>query len=214
MYGGDGAGVTGGIKRRPAGGLWLHAPDPRAGGQGQYYAEQRRGWPVGVFVNVGKAGSDIAGLAEALGRLISLHLRIASPLSPAERAREIIDLQLRGIGGSRAGLGFGPEQIRSLPDAVARAIEAHFNLGMDAAAGASQTASQSHVTNGHSTNGIHGGAGANETNGAGGNRDPAINPLNMEHFAVTGNLCPSCGNNTMHYEEGCRKCVSCGHSEC
>ena len=34
------------------------------------------------------------------------------------------------------------------------------------------------------------------------------------NYTVTGNLCPHCGNNTMHYEEGCRKCVSCGHSEC
>ncbi len=165
-----------------------------------------------IFVNVGKAGSDVAALAEALGRLMSLTLQLDSSLSQNDRAREIAR-QLRSIGGS-SSIGFGPGRVRSLPDAVARAIEAHFNLGMDAAAGASQTASQSHVTNGHSTNGIHGGAGAKETNGAGGNHNPAINPLNMEHFAVTGNLCPSCGNNTMHYEEGCRKCVSCGHSEC
>ncbi len=42
-----------------------------------------------IFVNVGKAGSDIAALAEAVGRLVSLHLRIDSPLSQDERAREI-----------------------------------------------------------------------------------------------------------------------------
>ncbi|OYV58079.1 MAG: hypothetical protein B7X01_04070, partial [Acidiphilium sp. 21-62-4] len=32
--------------------------------------------PMEVFVNVGRAGSDIAALAEALGRLISLNLRL------------------------------------------------------------------------------------------------------------------------------------------
>ena len=42
-----------------------------------------------IFVNVGKAGSDIAALAEAVGRLASLNLRLDSPLSQNERAREI-----------------------------------------------------------------------------------------------------------------------------
>src|SRR5204863_6726623 len=79
--------------------------------------------PLEVFVNVGKAGSDIAALAEALGRLISLNLRVLSPLSQTDRAQEIAE-QLRGIGGSRS-IGFGMQQVRSLPDAVARALEQH-----------------------------------------------------------------------------------------
>src|SRR6266699_1237038 len=79
--------------------------------------------PLEVFVNVGKAGSDIAALAEALGRLISLNLRVLSPLSQTDRALEIAE-QLRGIGGSRS-IGFGIQQVRSLPDAIARALEQH-----------------------------------------------------------------------------------------
>ena len=47
--------------------------------------------PLEVFVNVGKAGSDIAALAEALGRLISLNLRVLSPLSQTDRAKEIAE---------------------------------------------------------------------------------------------------------------------------
>lgn len=78
-----------------------------------------------VFINVGKAGSDIAALAEALGRLVSLNLRMASPLPPNERAREIAR-QLRGIGGSRS-VGTGPTQVRSLPDAVALALEEYLD---------------------------------------------------------------------------------------
>ncbi len=27
-------------------------------------------------------------------------------------------------------------------------------------------------------------------------------------------ICPECGSATLAYEEGCRKCYSCGHSEC
>jgi ribonucleoside-diphosphate reductase alpha chain len=41
-----------------------------------------------------------------------------------------------------------------------------------------------------------------------------FNPATTALFTVTGNLCPQCGNNTLHMEEGCKKCVSCGHSEC
>ena len=78
---------------------------------------------LSLFVNVGKAGSDIAALSEALGRLISLNLQLLSPLSPTDRAQEITN-QLRGIGGSRS-VGFGAQQVRSLPDAVARALELH-----------------------------------------------------------------------------------------
>ena len=78
-----------------------------------------------VFINVGKAGSDITALAEALGRLVSLNLRMMSPLPPNERAREMAR-QLRGIGGSRA-VGVGPTQVRSLPDAVALALEEYLS---------------------------------------------------------------------------------------
>ena len=79
--------------------------------------------PFEVFINVGKAGSDIAALAEAMGRLVSLNLRILSPLSQSDRIKVIAE-QLRGIGGSRT-VGFGIQQVRSLPDAVARALEQH-----------------------------------------------------------------------------------------
>jgi len=76
-----------------------------------------------VFINLGKAGSDIAAMAEALGRLISFALQMPSPMSPNERAAEIAD-QLRGIGGSRS-VGFGPGQVKSLPDAVGQALLKH-----------------------------------------------------------------------------------------
>src|SRR5436309_14012017 len=72
--------------------------------------------PLEVFVNVGKAGSDIAALAEALGRLISLNLRVLSPLSQTDRAKEIAD-QLRGIAGCGSE-GVRMQQERLPPDAL------------------------------------------------------------------------------------------------
>jgi ribonucleoside-diphosphate reductase alpha chain len=82
--------------------------------------------PFEVFLNVGKAGSDTTAVAEALGRLISLILRLPSPLSAFERVRDIVG-QLRGIGSGRA-TGFGPQRVMSLPDAIAQVLAAHVGL--------------------------------------------------------------------------------------
>src|SRR5205807_6649175 len=132
--------------------------------------------PFEVFVNVGKAGSDIAALSEALGRLISLNLQILSPLSPVDRAQEI-SKQLRGIGGSRS-VGFGSQQVRSLPDAVARALELHME-----ALDAEEATASTHLANG-------------KKQGSGNDHEAHISPsapLSLSHLSVTGNLCPKCG---------------------
>jgi ribonucleoside-diphosphate reductase alpha chain len=155
--------------------------------------------PLEVFITVGKAGSDIAALAEAVGRLISLNLRVLSPLSQVDRAKEIAE-QLRGIGGSRS-VGFGIQQIRSLPDAVARALDQHMEM-----LEAEQEESKPAHTDDTNT-GTKNGNGFED-----GHDTPST--LSLSHLSVTGNLCPQCGCNTMVYEEGCRKCYSCGHSEC
>jgi ribonucleoside-diphosphate reductase alpha chain len=84
------------------------------------------GEPFEVFLNVGKAGSDVQADAEALGRLISLALRMPSPLTPRERVAEIVN-QLDRIGGRRdAGLGLA--RVRSIPDAIAQVLAEHVGL--------------------------------------------------------------------------------------
>jgi len=82
--------------------------------------ENGEGQPFEVFLNVGKAGSDTAAVSEALGRLISLILRLPSTLSPGARLRQVV-AQLAGIGGGRP-LGFGAHRVRSLPDAIAQVL--------------------------------------------------------------------------------------------
>lgn len=76
-----------------------------------------------VFINVGRAGSDITADAEAIGRLISLTFRIPSDYSSDQIAQKVIS-QLRGIGGS-SSTGFGADRVRSLADAVAKIMEHH-----------------------------------------------------------------------------------------
>ena len=82
--------------------------------------------PFEVFINVGKAGSDVAADAEGLGRLISLILRMPSPLTPQERAKDIVG-QLRGIGSGRAQ-GFGKNRVMSMADAVAQVLAEHVGI--------------------------------------------------------------------------------------
>jgi ribonucleoside-diphosphate reductase alpha chain len=82
--------------------------------------------PFEVFANVGKAGSDTASVSEAVGRLISLILRLPSPLTPTDRLREVVG-QLKGIGGGRH-LGYGRARIRSLPDAIAQVLAEHLGI--------------------------------------------------------------------------------------
>lgn len=77
--------------------------------------------PLEVFANVGKAGSDIAADAEAIGRLISLNLRLGSSFSAQDVLRQVID-QLEGIGGG-ASVGFGKKRIRSLADGIAKVLK-------------------------------------------------------------------------------------------
>jgi ribonucleoside-diphosphate reductase alpha chain len=82
--------------------------------------ESSTGEPVDVFVRAGKAGSDLAGFAEAIGRLCSLCLRLPSSTPGAARLR-LIAGELAGIGGARGVLD--ERTARSLPDAVARALD-------------------------------------------------------------------------------------------
>lgn len=84
------------------------------------------GEPFEVFLNVGKAGSDTAAVAEAIGRLISLVLRLPSPLSASRRLNQVVR-QLSGIGSGRS-LGFGRDRVRSLPDGVAQVLAEHLGL--------------------------------------------------------------------------------------
>ncbi len=84
------------------------------------------GNPFEVFVTIGKLGSDVAAMADALGRIISLTLRLQSPVEPRERVRQII-AQLSGIGGMRS-IGFGQNRVRSVPDAMAKVFAEEFSF--------------------------------------------------------------------------------------
>jgi ribonucleoside-diphosphate reductase alpha chain len=150
------------------------------------------GQPFEVFIQTAKAGSDTAAVSEAIGRLLSYVLRLASPVSPRDRLKEMVN-QLSGIGGGRP-LGFGPQRVLSLPDGVAQVL-ADF---LDRTAKTQETG----YANGH-------------TNGQ---AAPAFSQTQAIQAPIPvaniGDLCPECGTPSLVNEEGCRKCNSCGYSEC
>jgi ribonucleoside-diphosphate reductase alpha chain len=170
------------------------------------------GEPFEVFMTVGKAGSDLQADAEALGRLISLTLRIASPVSRRERLDLVIS-QLVGIGGARSH-GFGANRVSSLPDALAATLRQIYFSDRDvrqlalpilngASAPAAPIAPVAPAVNG---NGHH----------PHGDSPYEMSQMNGQTIVkISGaDLCPECGMVTLVRSEGCRKCQSCGYSEC
>src|SRR5690606_9119472 len=81
------------------------------------------GQPVEVFVNVGKAGSDVAAASEALGRLVTLFLKHADVPDTERKVGYLID-HLSNIGGSTS-VGFGENRVTSVPDAIAKTLRKH-----------------------------------------------------------------------------------------
>lgn len=79
-----------------------------------------QGEPFEVFLEVGKAGSDLKAMTEAIGRLISLYLRPDTGVSQVDKVSNIIG-QLGGIGGAHS-IGFGKSAVLSVPDAVSSVL--------------------------------------------------------------------------------------------
>jgi ribonucleoside-diphosphate reductase alpha chain len=151
--------------------------------------------PFEVFINTAKAGSDTAAVSEAIGRLISYLLRLASPIAPRDRLKEVWR-QLSGIGGGRS-LGFGPNRVRSLPDGVAQLIAEYLQNVPPKDNPAPET--EKAGDNGYRLNmGL-------------GTEDKTTSEQPLLKF---GDLCPECGQAAVINEEGCRKCYACGYSEC
>ncbi|WP_342439588.1 adenosylcobalamin-dependent ribonucleoside-diphosphate reductase [Paenibacillus sp. FSL L8-0436] len=164
------------------------------------------GIPAEIFLNVGKAGSDVFAMAEALGRVCSLFLRYGDH---GEKV-ELLIKHLKGIGGSGA-IGFGANRVESIADAVAKALETHvlnnanddhvpapiaatleledFNEALNAELKAS-VPSAAVADDGHGGHAAH------------------------SHGAVSRDLCPSCGSASLVNIEGCKTCSNCGYSRC
>lgn len=145
------------------------------------------GAPFEVIVNVGKAGSDVFAMSEALGRVSTLFLRFGE-LPDGNKARLLIK-HLKGIGGSGA-VGFGANRVDSIPDAVAKAIEFYLD-GDDETLVASTSEIQAPPV-------------------------PQTDERDEDGdvYREGLDLCPECGAAALVAEEGCKHCEACGYSRC
>jgi ribonucleoside-diphosphate reductase alpha chain len=147
------------------------------------------GQPFELFAQIGKAGSDISAFTEAIARLISLAFRCGIET-------EAVADELIGIGGSRT-VGFGPNRVRSVPDAIGQFIMGQLHKQEDDQASAAESQLELELKE----NGLE-----------------LDNPLPEKKKNGNGkiryNLCPVCGMYTFGFIEGCAKCMACGHSEC
>ncbi|KKR82316.1 MAG: Ribonucleoside-diphosphate reductase, partial [Candidatus Daviesbacteria bacterium GW2011_GWA2_40_9] len=157
--------------------------------------------PFEVFVTIGKAGMHTSADAEALGRMISLALRVSRPNSRTI-AQKIVS-QLRGIGGA-SQIGFGKERVMSLADAIAKALaEELAHLQTRGEEERPETLPLDLVSDGQA------------------DIQPQSLPFSVElgeglskPIKQIADLCPDCGQATFVFEEGCKKCHSCGYSMC
>ncbi|CAM3242337.1 adenosylcobalamin-dependent ribonucleoside-diphosphate reductase [Paenibacillus lupini] len=146
------------------------------------------GIPGEIFLNVGKAGSDVFAMAEALGRVCSLFLRYGDHGNKVK----LLIKHLKGIGGTGA-IGFGANRVESIADAVAKALEIHIESTNEQAAAYEPVKAAPAL--------------------AAAPAPAAVDSHN--HGEVTSrDLCPSCGSASLLNVEGCKQCSNCGYSKC
>jgi len=139
-----------------------------------------------IFVNIGKAGSDVYASNEALGRAITLYLRDSN--NPNKEA-ELVS-HFAGIGGSNS-VGFGEQRITSVPDAIAKSIIEH-----------SETFPLR-------TNAFHEWSSGQEMATVEAEARPPL-----RSYSVAKDLCPNCHQHTLVRTGGCHECEACGFSKC
>ncbi|MCK9859919.1 MULTISPECIES: adenosylcobalamin-dependent ribonucleoside-diphosphate reductase [Paenibacillus] len=146
------------------------------------------GIPGEIFLNVGKAGSDVFAMAEALGRVCSLFLRYGDHGNKAK----LLIKHLKGIGGTGA-IGFGANRVESIADAVAKALEIHIESTNEQAAAYEPV---------------------KEAPALAFAAAPAVEDSHKHGEVTSRDLCPSCGSASLINVEGCKQCSNCGYSKC
>jgi ribonucleoside-diphosphate reductase alpha chain len=154
--------------------------------------EDEMGRPFEVFATLGKAGGAAMADVEAIGRLISLALRSGVALSDVSQ-------QLRGISCDRA-VGFGPNKVLSVPDAIAQVLIQH----AQEKDGVQQELPMARVA-------------PPPSGGTPGTPTVPVGQTSIDYGYDPGmtfiGTCPECKSD-LQFSEGCVKCLACGYSEC
>ncbi|HEU4964969.1 MAG TPA: hypothetical protein VFV52_14075 [Bacilli bacterium] len=144
-----------------------------------------------VFVNIGKAGSDVYASNVALGRAITLYL---SESNNPNKEEELVK-GMSGIGGS-GSVGFGDKRISSVPDAIAKSLIEH-----------SESFPLRHLKELVKQEVSCAREAVNEAEEA-----PVKKSLRSFHTAK--DYCPNCHQHSLVRHGGCSECEACGYSKC
>lgn len=176
----------------------------------------KTGAPYDMFLVSGKG--DISADVQALGRLISVILRMPDgEVVPQEARLEIIRDQLHRIPG-RGQVGFGPDKVMSLPDGVAQLLHEYLSGNFPMA---NVPVGEDQVEG--FLNQVGGGEGEkadtdevtawimNEGKGLFDEEEEEMGDIVGFDF----DICPKCGSATYVNIPGkCPHCVLCMHTEC
>jgi ribonucleoside-diphosphate reductase alpha chain len=150
--------------------------------------EDDKGQPFEIFMSLGKVGGALMADVEAIARMISLALRSGIPMKEVYR-------QLRGISSDRA-IGFGPQKVLSVPDAVGIALEKYMADKQGVQTDLLTTTAETEIP------------------------APPVAITREDQQMMLGAMsdtlagaCPDCGSQ-LEFAEGCMKCHVCGFSEC
>lgn len=156
-----------------------------------------------LWVTVGKSGTEVQSLCEAIARLINLLLAQQVPILDIAK-------QIRGIRGADSE-GLGPNRIMGLADLIGKVLqEAPTGVALASAAPAHEKSDTSSAP--MSSNG-NGNGYSSET--------PSTDILQAEIWTTltdhdhAASVCPECGAE-LHQVNGCSggACVVCGYSSC
>jgi len=146
-----------------------------------------------VFATIGKSGGFTESMLEGLARMASTSLRSGVDVN------EVVE-QLENINSPKPGWDEG-EQVQSIPDGVAKAIERHVE-------------DENTITPSNAT--VDVGSEQSTLSAISDFTDETSAKSDVEKLVSDGHSpdCPECGEMSLYYSEGCKTCESCGWSEC
>ena len=111
-------------------------------------------------------------------------------------------------------MGFGNQRVKSLPDAVAQVLHDYLEKKEKGVLCTPEAEPETDTMRLFAIDMRKNGNGKGKQLPLALEPVEAEAPVQEEETFKIGELCPVCGEPTLVLEEGCKKCYSCGYSEC
>jgi len=152
-----------------------------------------RGWPIELFINISKHGSEVSAFSEALGRVISIALQ--NGVNPQDLADTLI-----GITGDSIAWDNG-KVIKSVPDAIGKILKEYAERIQIRSQEMFLFAEVEKTPAAEKTPDVE--------------KPEEVTPPHASREELVGAMvCPRCGEKSLVKTEDCVNCLSCGYSKC